>query len=143
MKGYKYIILGGGVAAGYAAREFGKRGIKAGELGIISADDQLPYERPPLSKGFLAGKSEMEDILINDGFELGNWDYWTSFGSPDAQSIKAYDVKNGFGGPEISLCFSQRSSGGKGGNDGGLRQDVYVHAGVTYVIKMDICYRNC
>jgi NADPH-dependent 2,4-dienoyl-CoA reductase/sulfur reductase-like enzyme len=66
MKGYKYIILGGGVAAGYAAREFVKRDIKAGELGIISADDQLPYDRPSLSKGFLAGKSEMEDILIND-----------------------------------------------------------------------------
>lgn len=66
MKGYKYIILGGGVAAGYTAREFVKRGIKAGELGIISADDQLPYDRPPLSKDFLAGESEMEDILIND-----------------------------------------------------------------------------
>jgi NADPH-dependent 2,4-dienoyl-CoA reductase/sulfur reductase-like enzyme len=66
MKGYKYIILGGGVAAGFAAREFVKRGIKAGELGIVSADDQLPYDRPSLSKGFLAGKSEMDDILIND-----------------------------------------------------------------------------
>jgi hypothetical protein len=84
-----------------------------------------------------------KEIIINDGFELGSWEYFTSFGSPDAQFITAYDVKNGFGGPEISLCFSQRSSGGKGGNDGGLRQDVFVQAGVTYVVSADICYHNC
>jgi NADPH-dependent 2,4-dienoyl-CoA reductase/sulfur reductase-like enzyme len=66
VKGYKYVIMGGGVVAGYAARQFVERGIKAGELGIISADNQLPYDRPPLSKDFLAGETEMEDILIND-----------------------------------------------------------------------------
>lgn len=66
MKGYKYVIMGGGVVAGYAARQFVERGIKAGKLGIISADNQLPYERPALSKGFLAGKADMQDIFIND-----------------------------------------------------------------------------
>jgi NADPH-dependent 2,4-dienoyl-CoA reductase/sulfur reductase-like enzyme len=66
VKGYKYMILGGGVVAGYAARQFVERGVKAGELGIISADTQLPYERPPLSKEYLAGKTELEGVLIND-----------------------------------------------------------------------------
>jgi NADPH-dependent 2,4-dienoyl-CoA reductase/sulfur reductase-like enzyme len=66
MKGYKYIIMGGGVVAGYAARQFVESGVKAGELGIISAENQLPYERPALSKGFLVGTTEMDDILIND-----------------------------------------------------------------------------
>lgn len=66
MKGYKYIVLGGGVVAGYAARAFVDQGIEAGDLGIISADNQVPYERPPLSKGFIAGSVGMDEILIND-----------------------------------------------------------------------------
>ena len=65
----KYLILGGGMVAGYAAKEMVERGLKAGELSIISADDAIPYERPPLSKGFLAGKEEEEKIRINpEGF---------------------------------------------------------------------------
>lgn len=61
----KYIILGGGMVAGYAAKELASRGLKPGELVIISADDALPYERPPLSKGFLSGKETEQGILIN------------------------------------------------------------------------------
>lgn len=52
-KHFKYIILGGGVAAGYAAREFDKQGVKPGELAIISKEAVAPYERPALSKGYL------------------------------------------------------------------------------------------
>src|SRR5579863_4881014 len=61
----KYIILGGGMVAGYAAKELASRGLGSEELRIISADDALPYERPPLSKGFLSGKDTEEGILIN------------------------------------------------------------------------------
>ncbi|XP_020572585.1 monodehydroascorbate reductase 4, peroxisomal, partial [Phalaenopsis equestris] len=46
-------ILGGGVAAGYAALEFAQQGIAPGELCIISEESTAPYERPALSKGFL------------------------------------------------------------------------------------------
>ena len=66
MSFYKYVILGGGVAAGYAAREFADHGISTGELCIVSAEETLPYERPPLSKEFLAGNAKEEEILIND-----------------------------------------------------------------------------
>jgi 3-phenylpropionate/trans-cinnamate dioxygenase ferredoxin reductase component len=65
MQKLKYIILGGGMVAGYAAKELAGRGLKSGELAIISADTALPYERPPLSKGFLAGKDDETSILIN------------------------------------------------------------------------------
>jgi len=61
----KYIILGGGMVAGYAAKELASRDLKSGELAIVSADTALPYERPPLSKGFLAGKDNETGILIN------------------------------------------------------------------------------
>lgn len=52
-RAFLYVILGGGVAAGYAALEFTKRGVSQGELCIISEESVAPYERPALSKGFL------------------------------------------------------------------------------------------
>ncbi|KAL6143279.1 hypothetical protein ACLB2K_053974 [Fragaria x ananassa] len=52
-RAFVYVILGGGVAAGYAALEFTRRGISHGELCIISEEPVPPYERPALSKGFL------------------------------------------------------------------------------------------
>jgi NADPH-dependent 2,4-dienoyl-CoA reductase/sulfur reductase-like enzyme len=66
MMNYKYVILGGGLAAGYAAQEFVAHGIQAGELCILSAEGTLPYERPPLSKDYLAGEKNVADILINE-----------------------------------------------------------------------------
>ncbi|XP_030530800.1 monodehydroascorbate reductase 4, peroxisomal [Rhodamnia argentea] len=52
-RAFVYVILGGGVAAGYAALEFAKRGVSPGELCIISEEPVAPYERPALSKGYL------------------------------------------------------------------------------------------
>lgn len=52
-KHFKYVIAGGGVSAGYAAREFVKLGLNAGELAIISKEAVAPYERPALSKAYL------------------------------------------------------------------------------------------
>ncbi|XVF58058.1 hypothetical protein PTKIN_Ptkin07bG0032100 [Pterospermum kingtungense] len=56
-RAFVYVILGGGVAAGYAALEFAKRGVSHGELCIISEEPVAPYERPALSKGFLLPES--------------------------------------------------------------------------------------
>ncbi|XP_022982953.1 monodehydroascorbate reductase, seedling isozyme-like [Cucurbita maxima] len=56
-KSFKYVIVGGGVSAGYAAREFVKLGLKPGELAIISKEAVAPYERPALSKGYLFPES--------------------------------------------------------------------------------------
>ncbi|HKE27914.1 MAG TPA: FAD-dependent oxidoreductase [Bryobacteraceae bacterium] len=60
----RFVILGGGMVAGYAAKELADGGLKRGELAIVSADTYLPYERPPLSKGFLAGKDTEQSIRI-------------------------------------------------------------------------------
>jgi NADPH-dependent 2,4-dienoyl-CoA reductase/sulfur reductase-like enzyme len=65
MSGSKYVILGGGMVAGYAAKELVSRGMGSGELKIVSADDALPYERPPLSKTFLSGKDTEGGISIS------------------------------------------------------------------------------
>lgn len=66
MDSSKFAIVGGGMVAGYAAKQFVEQGgLKPGDLTILSADDTVPYERPPLSKGFLAGKDSEESIHIN------------------------------------------------------------------------------
>jgi 3-phenylpropionate/trans-cinnamate dioxygenase ferredoxin reductase subunit len=61
----KFVILGGGMVAGYAAKRLVELGLPPGELAILSADNSIPYERPPLSKGFLAGKDSEDAIRIN------------------------------------------------------------------------------
>jgi 3-phenylpropionate/trans-cinnamate dioxygenase ferredoxin reductase component len=63
---YDAIVLGGGMVAGYAAKEAVEGGLKPGQLAIVSADQALPYERPPLSKSFLSGKDDEQSVLIND-----------------------------------------------------------------------------
>jgi NADPH-dependent 2,4-dienoyl-CoA reductase/sulfur reductase-like enzyme len=65
MKTSRYLILGGGMVAGYAAKQLVESGLKPRELTILSADSSIPYERPPLSKGFLAGKDTEASIFIN------------------------------------------------------------------------------
>src|SRR5438132_9658266 len=66
MRTYKYVILGGGVVAGYAAQEFVQQKVEKGEVAIVTADEAIPYDRPPLSKGFLAGDRNRKDIVINE-----------------------------------------------------------------------------
>jgi NADPH-dependent 2,4-dienoyl-CoA reductase/sulfur reductase-like enzyme len=61
----RLVILGGGMVAGYAAKQLVESGLKRGDLAILSADTSIPYERPPLSKGFLAGKDTEDSVRIN------------------------------------------------------------------------------
>ena len=61
----KFVIIGGGMVAGYAAKQMVELGLKPGQLAILSEDSFTPYERPPLSKGFLAGRDNEESIRIN------------------------------------------------------------------------------
>ena len=53
------------MVAGYAAKQLVELGLKPGELTILSADTSVPYERPPLSKGFLAGKDSEDSLRIS------------------------------------------------------------------------------
>jgi len=66
MKKYKYVIIGGGTTAGYAAAEFAEQNIEKGDLCIISAESILPMNRPPLSKEYLKDKNKDDELLIND-----------------------------------------------------------------------------
>lgn len=49
----EFVIVGGGNAAGYAARTFVEQGMANGKLCIVSKEAHAPYERPALTKGYL------------------------------------------------------------------------------------------
>lgn len=50
------MVIGGGVGSAAAVAELRKQGFD-GSLTLVSAENTVPYERPPLSKGFLLGTS--------------------------------------------------------------------------------------
>jgi len=57
------VIIGGG-AAGNAAAEMLRRESYAGPVTLLSADDARPYDRPNLSKDYLAGNAPEEWIPL-------------------------------------------------------------------------------
>jgi NADPH-dependent 2,4-dienoyl-CoA reductase/sulfur reductase-like enzyme len=63
---YTYAIIGGGLAAGYAAQVFADANPAPQQVAIFSKEGVPPYDRPPLSKDYLAGKKNAADTLIND-----------------------------------------------------------------------------
>jgi 3-phenylpropionate/trans-cinnamate dioxygenase ferredoxin reductase component len=54
---YRYLIVGGGMT-GHAAAAAIREKDPEGALGMLSADPDKPYARPPLSKGLWLGKPE-------------------------------------------------------------------------------------
>lgn len=60
---YDVVIVGAGHGGASAAAALRQRGF-AGSIVLIGAEPELPYERPPLSKEYLAGERAFERMLI-------------------------------------------------------------------------------
>ena len=58
------VIIGGGLGGAKGAEALRAAGY-TGELTLVGAENQLPYERPPLSKGYLQGGS-FDDAVVHD-----------------------------------------------------------------------------
>jgi NADPH-dependent 2,4-dienoyl-CoA reductase/sulfur reductase-like enzyme len=61
----RLVVVGGGPAALEAARAYREEGAD-GDVVLVSGDEYLPYSRPPLSKDFLRGESEEDDLPLED-----------------------------------------------------------------------------
>jgi 3-phenylpropionate/trans-cinnamate dioxygenase ferredoxin reductase subunit len=60
-----YVIVGGGLAGAKAAEALRDEGFD-GRLVLVGAESELPYERPPLSKGYLRGESPRHEAHVHD-----------------------------------------------------------------------------
>jgi 3-phenylpropionate/trans-cinnamate dioxygenase ferredoxin reductase component len=58
-----YLLVGGGLAAANCARWLREEGAEGSVL-LVGREPDPPYNRPPLSKGFLQGKEPREDVLF-------------------------------------------------------------------------------
>jgi 3-phenylpropionate/trans-cinnamate dioxygenase ferredoxin reductase subunit len=63
MDDFDVVIVGGGHAGGQAAASLRQAGF-AGSVALLSAEADPPYERPPLSKDYLAGERTFETMLL-------------------------------------------------------------------------------
>lgn len=61
---HRVAIIGGGLAGAKTAEGLRAVGYD-GELTIVAGEDHLPYERPPLSKGYLAGTASFDDAVVH------------------------------------------------------------------------------
>src|ERR1700721_1291731 len=61
----RVVIAGGGLAAVRTAQALRDLGCEE-EIVVLSAEGELPYDRPPLSKDYLSGKASDDDIRLLD-----------------------------------------------------------------------------
>jgi 3-phenylpropionate/trans-cinnamate dioxygenase ferredoxin reductase component len=58
------VIVGGGLAGAKAAEAFRDEGYD-GKVVLVCAEGERPYERPPLSKGYLLGSDERDSAFVH------------------------------------------------------------------------------
>jgi len=63
-----FLLVGGGLASANCARWLRQSGAE-GSILLVGREPDLPYDRPPLSKGYMRGKESREDAL----FRAADW----------------------------------------------------------------------
>ncbi len=59
-----FVVVGGGLAAANAVSELRETGFD-GDLVLYGEEHHLPYERPPLSKGYLLGDAALDSAFVH------------------------------------------------------------------------------
>ena len=67
------LVVGAGLAGWRTAKETRKAGFE-GTITVLSDEDEIPYDRPPLSKQILTREREPEFALLTDDDEIGSLD---------------------------------------------------------------------
>lgn len=93
-----FVIVGGGLAGAKAAEALRDNNFD-GSIVLLAEEHQLPYERPPLSKEFLAGKKTLSDFTVDSA----DW-------------YREHNVDLRLGTPAVSLDPSGHTVGLAGGS---------------------------
>lgn len=64
MKSTKYLLIGGGLASGQAAKQL-RENDPHGSICLVGEEPYVPYDRPPLSKEFLRGEKSQEALIFD------------------------------------------------------------------------------
>jgi 3-phenylpropionate/trans-cinnamate dioxygenase ferredoxin reductase subunit len=68
-----YLLIGGGMASANCARWLREEGAD-GSILLVGREPDAPYNRPPLSKGYLRGKESREEVLFRPAEWWGEQD---------------------------------------------------------------------
>ncbi|MGP3969238.1 NAD(P)/FAD-dependent oxidoreductase [Streptomyces sp. 6N223] len=60
-----FVIVGGGLAGAKAAETLREEGF-TGRVILVGDEHEHPYERPPLSKDYLAGRAERDSVYVHE-----------------------------------------------------------------------------
>jgi 3-phenylpropionate/trans-cinnamate dioxygenase ferredoxin reductase subunit len=86
MSTYKYVIVGGGLAGGKACE--GIREVDTeGSVALVTQEEHRPYQRPPLSKGYLMGKQGLDKVYLKEDI-----DYYAQNGVQLITGVRATQV---------------------------------------------------
>ena len=80
-KSETFVIIGGGLAGAKAAEALRDNDFD-GEVVVFAAEQHLPYERPPLSKEYLAGKKALDEFTANPAAWYRDHDVDLRLGTP-------------------------------------------------------------
>jgi NADPH-dependent 2,4-dienoyl-CoA reductase/sulfur reductase-like enzyme len=113
MAGSRFVIVGGGLAGAKTAEALREQGY-AGSIVLVAAEDHLPYERPPLSKEYLAGKADRESVDVHDRQWYDDHDVELRLGVPATRiDREAHEVQledgNRIGYDQLMLATGSRA----------------------------------
>ncbi|UOX91954.1 FAD-dependent oxidoreductase [Amycolatopsis sp. FBCC-B4732] len=60
-----FVVIGAGLTGAKAVESLRAEGF-AGRIVLVGAEPDLPYERPPLSKGYLLGQDDRASVFVHD-----------------------------------------------------------------------------
>ncbi|MEJ7790763.1 MAG: FAD-dependent oxidoreductase [Gaiellaceae bacterium] len=95
-----YVVVGASLAGARAAEALREQGFD-GRIELIGAEAERPYNRPPLSKGFLLGETPRDKVFVHaESFYADN-----EIELRRATTVEAIDTSSG----EVVLAGSERS----------------------------------
>lgn len=65
VKSYHYLIIGGGIAGGRAIDSIRKLDSQ-GTVALVTREPHPPYQKPPLSKGYLIGSEGLDQVYLKE-----------------------------------------------------------------------------
>ncbi|MGH2891088.1 MAG: FAD-dependent oxidoreductase, partial [Solirubrobacteraceae bacterium] len=83
-----FLLIGGGLAGGCCARRLRRSGAD-GTILLVGREPDLPYDRPPLSKGYLRGGESRADALM----QTADWYAEQEIETLTRTSVMALDLR--------------------------------------------------